>query len=352
MKSSPIFDYRFSEKEIKQLIEYRDKQEDFRLKQRFLVFLFSTEGVPQDTICKTFKISPKTIGNWFKQYLQKGIDALNIFNYVRKKPFLTKEQIKNLKKWIKENAPGNRETIKDFIWKSFGISYTVSGISRLLKKCGIHKIKPKLIPGKPPSLAKQYGFILYYLMLRKLQRHDESMVQLFVDGMHLVHQVIPTFYWGSRKDRLTFNTNSSQNRLNILGAYDVQTHTLVHLTSEANCDADKVIEFLELICKVYHDKDTITLHMDNAPYFHAKKVRNGLKKHPQIVINALPVYAPNLNLIERLWRFVKGEWVRNRYHEKYKTFRAKVFRLLNNLENYTDKLKTLITDNFEIVQQK
>ena len=140
--------------------------------------------------------------------------------------------------------------------------------------------------------------------------------------------------------------------MNILGAYVVQTHTLVHLTSEANCDAEKVIEFLELICKVYYDKDSIILHMDNAPYFHAEIVRNWLKKHPQIVINALPAYAPNLNLIERLWRFVKGELVRNRYYEKYKTFRAKVFKLLNNLGSYTDKLKTLITENFEIIPQK
>ena len=61
-------------------------------------------------------------------------------------------------------------------------------------KNGIRRIKPKLIPGKPPTLAQQFGFIFHYLMLKKLQRDDESMVQLFVDGMHLVHQVIPTFY--------------------------------------------------------------------------------------------------------------------------------------------------------------
>jgi transposase len=73
---------------------------------------------------------------------------------------------------------------------------------------------------------------------------------------------------------------------------------------------------------------------------------------PKIIINALPAYAPILNLIERLWRFVKGQLAINRYSEKYKIFRAKVFKLLNNLDNCTDKLKTLITDNFEIVPQK
>lgn len=87
MKPRSIFDYTFSENEIKQLTEYRDQQEDYRLKRRFIVFLLITEGVSMDTICSTFKISPKTIENWFKQYFLKGIDALNNFNYVKKKRF-------------------------------------------------------------------------------------------------------------------------------------------------------------------------------------------------------------------------------------------------------------------------
>jgi transposase len=245
-----------------------------------------------------------------------------------------------LLKWINENRPGNRDIIKDFIRKNFGIVYSVSAIGKLLKKYGIKRIKPKLRPGNPPSITEQYGFILYYFLLKRLRQKDESMVQLFVDGMHLVHQVIPSFYWGSCKDRITFNSNSSRNRLNILGAYDVETHHFVHLTSESNCDAEKVIEFLELLCKVYHHKELIVLHLDNAPYFHAKIVQTWLVKHPQIVISPLPPYAPNLNLIERLWRFVKGELVKNRYYEHYKTFRASVFRLLNNLDSHIEWLIT------------
>ena len=135
--------------------------------------------------------------------------------------------------------------------------YTVSAISRLLKKHGIQRIKPKLIPGKPPTPRKQYEFLIYYFLMKKLRDSHENIVQLFVDGMHLVHQVIPSFYWGSRKDRITFNTNSSRNRLNILGAYDAETCRSIHLTSENNCDAEQVIKFLELIEKAYHDKDTI-----------------------------------------------------------------------------------------------
>jgi transposase len=85
MESMSISDYKFSKNEINNLTEYRNQQEDFRLKRRFIVFLLIDEGVSLDTVCKTFKISPKTVNNWFKQYASKGIKALNTFNYVEKK---------------------------------------------------------------------------------------------------------------------------------------------------------------------------------------------------------------------------------------------------------------------------
>jgi hypothetical protein len=46
----------------------------------------------------------------------------------------------------------------------------------------------------------------------------------------------------------------------------------VHLTTEANCDAEKVIGFLELIYKVYHDNDSMILHIDNTPIFIMTKI--------------------------------------------------------------------------------
>ncbi|MCP3922795.1 MAG: helix-turn-helix domain-containing protein [Desulfobacterales bacterium] len=87
MKSRSIVSYTFSDDEIKALKEYRDRQKDFRLKRRFIIFLLIIDGVSMDTICKSFKIDPKTIDNWFKHYSSKGIDALDTFKYVKKNLF-------------------------------------------------------------------------------------------------------------------------------------------------------------------------------------------------------------------------------------------------------------------------
>ncbi len=83
-KQKSILEHTFSNEEILLLIEYRDNQEDYRLKQRFIVFLLVIDGVPIDTICKTFKLSPKSIDNWFRKYISEGIESLNSFNYKKK----------------------------------------------------------------------------------------------------------------------------------------------------------------------------------------------------------------------------------------------------------------------------
>ena len=76
----------------------------------------------------------------------------------------------------------------------------------------------------------------------------------------------------------------------------------------------------------------------------------GRRKHPKLTLEFLPPYSPNLNLIERFWRFVKNKLVKNRYYEKYKTFRAKTFQLLNHTDEYIDEFKPLMVEKFEIIK--
>jgi transposase len=173
---------------------------------------------------------------------------------------------------------------------------------------------------------------------------------LFGDGMHLVHQNVPALCWGDPKDPPILKTNTGRQRLNILGAYDPDSHRFIHLTGEENCDANRVIEYLELIIKVYRRAPGINLFLDNAKYFKAEAVRKWLEDHPKLQIQFLPAYAPNLNLIERLWRFVKEKLVKNTYYEKYKTFRAKAFQLLNHVDEHVDEIKSLMVEKFQIVK--
>jgi len=177
-------------------------------------------------------------------------------------------------------------------------------------------------------------------------------VFLFGDGMHLVHQNIPGLCWGDPKSPPVLRTNTGRQRLNILGAYNPDSHKFTHLTGEENCNAQRAIDFFEVILKDYEDAPKIVLILDNAKYFKAKIVQEWLEKNPRFEIVYLPPYSPNLNLIERFWRFVKEKLVKNKYYEKYITFRAKAFQLLNHVYKHVHELRSLMVEKFQIVQQK
>lgn len=241
--------------------------------------------------------------------------------------------------------------IQSYIHQNFNVSYTLSAISRLMARLGLKKLRPKVIPGKSPNLWEQVHFLLRYFQVVEFAKLNPGILQLFGDGMHLHHQAIPTLCWGDPKDPPRLNTNSNRKRLNILGAYSLKHKKLIHHTSEENCNAIKVVQFLKKIVKAYSQYHSIVLYLDNAPYFHAPLVKKWLQRHPEMIIQPLPTYSPNLNLIERLWRLVKGKLTANRYYEKYKTFRAHTFRLLNHIHDFADELESLITENFQLIPQ-
>ena len=151
-------------------------------------------------------------------------------------------------------------------------------------------------------------------------RYDPDSVTLFGDAMHLIHQNCPGLCWGNPAFPPVAQTNSGRKRLNILGAYDPSAYSFTHLTGEENCDAGRVIEYLELINKNYSDFAKIYLITDNAKYFHSGKVSKWLGEHKKIKLVFLPSYAPNLNLIERFRRFTKKMLVKDKYLRNYCIF--------------------------------
>lgn len=342
--------YQFSDDEIIKLNEYRDLQSDVRLKVRFIALIMLAEGIEPHKVVSILGKSLKTIKNWLHQYLTKGIASLNSFQYKPKQSFLSSEQTAEIIDWVKDNNPGKIKEVQKYITDQFKINYSHEAVRKMLRNNGLKFIRPKVIPGNPPSEAKQKESVERYFQLKA--ESPQGTAFLFGDGMHLVHQNIPGLCWGDPKNVPILKTNTGRQRLNILGAYNPVSHSFVHLTGEKNCDANKVVEFLELILKSYKQAPKIILFLDNATYFKARIVTEWLKKHPEIRLEFLPPYSPNLNLIERFWRFVKDKLVKNKYYEKYKTFRANVFRLLNHTDQYINEFKSLMVEKFEIVKKQ
>jgi transposase len=150
-----ILNYKFSEKEIEKLQLRRDNQPDARLKSRFIALLMLANGIEPRTISTIIGKSVKTIENWLHQYQTKGIDSLNAFQYKPKKTFLEKDQIEELVKWVKKTNPSKSKEIREYIKEQFNVKYSLEGVRVLLRKNGLKILKPKVIPGNPPSEEDQ-----------------------------------------------------------------------------------------------------------------------------------------------------------------------------------------------------
>jgi transposase len=87
--------------------------------------------------------------------------------------------------------------------------------------------------------------------------------------------------------------------------------------------------------------------LDNAPYNHAAPVRDAARKL-RIQLLYLPVYSPNLNLIERFWKFLKRKVARNRYYTTFIKFRKAVQNVLTNIAAYREELSSLMTERFQL----
>jgi transposase len=102
-----------------------------------------------------------------------------------------------------------------------------------------------------------------------------------------------------------------------------------------------------LLFRARHPETTkFILYLDNAKSYHAAVVQEYLARHPEFHLEFLPAYSPNLNLIERLWKFLRKKAF-TRWHQTFEDMEAAVSAVLDHLEEYRDELTTLMTEKFQ-----
>ncbi len=139
-------------------------------------------------------------------------------------------------------------------------------------------------------------------------------------------------------------------RFNVLGAINPFTLTFIYEANEGYVNAETVCKLLRKI-KKRGFKYPITLIMDNARYQRCRLVQD-LAKSLDIELLFLPSYSPNLNLIERYWKYLKGKLFRCRSIEKFDIFRASITAILGDRSaKRKEELVTLLAPNFQVFDE-
>jgi transposase len=166
----------------------------------------------------------------------------------------------------------------------------------------------------------------------------------FVDAAHCVFGTFLCCLWSFT--RLFVRAASGRQRFNVLGALNAVTRELVTVCNTTVVNKETMCELLRKVSALGL-KGPITLVLDNAKYQRNDSVK-ALAQSLSIELLFLPSYSPNLNLIERLWRFLKRDALYGRYHPTFADFRAALEDTLDKLPTtHKDKLASLRTLNFQ-----
>jgi transposase len=166
----------------------------------------------------------------------------------------------------------------------------------------------------------------------------------FVDAAHFVYGTFLCCLWSFV--RLWVRAASGRQRFNVLGAWNAVTRQLTYVANTTVVNTDTMCELLRKIA-AQNLIGPITLVLDNARYQRNAAVQ-GLATQLGITLLFLPSYSPNLNLIERLWKFIKRSTLYGRYHPKFADFQAAIQETIDQLHtSHAPRLESLMTHNFQ-----
>ena len=318
----------------------RDKREADRIKA---VVLLAT-GWSAEQVAEVLQVDPNTVRNHFKRFQQGGVAALGHMVFRGSNCLLTEDELILLDAHLGSQLYQTAKAVVQWVEEQFGVTYTESGMTALLHRLDyVHK-KPKLIPGKANPEA-QKAFISEYENLKQNKEGDDPVY--FMDAVHPQHNPVIACGWIKRGEEREIPSNPVRKRLNINGAINLDRLEPV-VRYDDSINADSTIALLKRLEELHLVATWIYVICDNARYYRSKAVQAYLKKS-RIKLFFLPPYAPNLNLIERLRKFFKKKVLYNRYFESFDEFKTACKGFFNNIAPYQDELRSLLTENFDII---
>lgn len=178
-----------------------------------------------------------------------------------------------------------------------------------------------------------------------IEANNEERKVFFVDAAHFVMGGFLGYIWCFV--RLFLHTSSGRQRYNVLGAVDAFSKELISVCNTTYINAQSVCELLNKI-RLRCENFSITLIMDNARYQKCKLVMQ-YAKELNIDLLFLPSYSPQLNLIERLWKWVKKECLYCKYYETFEQFKTAIDNSLAKVgqNDHKETFDKLLSQNFQ-----
>jgi len=329
------------------LLKQHRSERDGRIKDRIKVILWRDDGWSYASIAEALFLSEEGVRQQFMDYFESNGKKIRPENG-GSESFLNGSQAQELKNHLEGHLYVKVSDICGYVQKSYGIRYSISGMTDWLKRHDFTFHQPCGVPAKADAVAQERFVEEYETLKRHLPDEDHI---VFMDGVHPTHAVRFTRGWIKKGVRKEIPANGSQKRLNILGALNLSEMAL-HTRQYDTINGANIVAFLAYLLTAM-PLGVIHVILDQARYHTCKEVKEWLALNPRLRLHYLPPYSPNLNSIEPCWKIMHEHTTNNVYHPTFKDFTERIEEFFyrtfpKKASNWTDRL----TDNFRIMGKK
>jgi transposase len=166
----------------------------------------------------------------------------------------------------------------------------------------------------------------------------------FVDAAHMIHSATPSVVWSEK--RLFVKACSGRKRFNVLGALNAVTNEMIFVSNDTVVNAWTLADLFKKI-RVAVPNGNVSVILDNARYqkCYLSQIAANMSN---IELIYLPPYSPNLNLIERAWKFVRKKCLNSKFHSTFKEHCDAITVCIKNFTaGFLSEVKELFSWNFQ-----
>jgi transposase len=342
-------EFTFSDEDLK-AIEYDRYHDPHLLVQRKMEVLWlKSKGLPHQQIADVAGVSLRTVQRYLDEYLEGGLALVRRCKWRGPKTVLLHHE-QSIQEYFWDHPPRNTKEAAKVIEEQTGVRRGLTQVRAFLKThLGLRYRKVSAIPVPPKKTIEEHA----QEQARFLEKELEPLLEearagraavFFVDAAHFVWAPFLGCLWCLA--RMVVRSATGRRRYNVLGALNAVTHDVVRVCNEGYVNAETVCELLRTLAGAGLPVP-ITVVLDNARYQRCELVQ-WLARTLGIRLLFLPSYSPNLNLIERLWRFVRKQSLNSTWFDSFDQFQTAIDDCLNNMAtDHKQEAATLFTHKFQ-----
>jgi hypothetical protein len=214
--------------------------------------------------------------------------------------------------------------------------YTLSGVWRLLDRCGLRLRSARVQQYSPdPEYAAKVAVL--EMCLWEARRYPQEVTAVFLDQMGFARWPDPAPDWGAEAP-CADRRGAKQGLWRLMGALNPFTGRVTYLDNYI-IGREKVIACYGQLVEAYPKARRLYAIQDNWSIHKHPDVVEALKAWPQIEPVWLPTYAPWLNPIEKLWRWLRQDVLKlHRLADDWKALRGQVRAFLDQFQDGSQRL--------------